>query len=89
MPRPSRARDALPPLNDANVAVLNEVVLTRLEELRLLTVKQVADILARSERTVVRLIDRGELPHVRMGRSVLVKMIDVRRLIDRNTHGST
>lgn len=73
-------------LDDRALVALNDVVLGRLEEMRLLPIKQVADILARSERTVVRMIDSGELPHVRVGRGLLVRMADLRSYIEANTY---
>ena len=47
----------------------------------LLTVKQVAERLATSEKTVRRLIDAGELPTIRFGRNLRITPVDVDRFI--------
>lgn len=52
---------------------------------RLLTRPQAADRLAVSVRTIARLIERGELPAVRVGRAVRVRSSDVDTLIDGGT----
>ena len=44
---------------------------------QLLTVKQVAERLATSEKTVRRLIDAGELPVIRFGRLIRVAPADL------------
>jgi len=49
------------------------------QEFKLLTIKEVAQILQVSERTIWNLTDSGELPRVRIGRSVRFRMEDVRQ----------
>lgn len=44
---------------------------------RLLTVRQAADQLSLSERTIRRMIDTDELPVVRVGRSIRIRQEDV------------
>ena len=51
----------------------------------LLTCKQVATVLSISPRTVLRLIDRGELRSVRIGGSVRVRLSDVDTLVEAGT----
>lgn len=48
---------------------------------QLLTVKQVAERLAISEKTVRRLIDAGELPIIRFGRLIRITPADLDRFI--------
>jgi excisionase family DNA binding protein len=48
---------------------------------RLFRVKEVAELAAISERSVYRLAELGELPCVRIGRSVRFRQPDVERLI--------
>ena len=48
---------------------------------RLLRLPEVADALSVSVSTVRRLVDRGELPVVHIGRSVRVRNVDVRRFV--------
>jgi excisionase family DNA binding protein len=48
---------------------------------RLLTMRDVAGLLCVSSRTVKRLLARGELPVVRVGRLVRVREDDVRRFM--------
>ena len=50
-------------------------------DFQLLTIKEVADRLAVSVRTVRRLIDDGELPPHRMGRMVRVSVDDLKRYV--------
>jgi excisionase family DNA binding protein len=49
----------------------------------LLTRREAAQMLAVSVDTVARLIDRGELQSVRIGRSVLVPLTEVQSFVDR------
>ncbi len=49
--------------------------------LRMLKVKEMADVCMVSPKTVRRLIESGELPHYRMGRCVRVAEDDARRFI--------
>ncbi len=52
----------------------------------LLRVRKVAEILQVSERTVWRLIDSGELPHVKVGiQAVRVKESDLEGYVNRQT----
>lgn len=54
-----------------------------MQEERLLTVKQVSEILSVSERTVVNYIQRGELPAFRVGlRGYRISPTDLQRFID-------
>ena len=50
---------------------------------KLLTYKQAGDLLGVTERTVWTLVDDGELPAVRFGRSVRIDPVDLRSYIDR------
>ena len=52
----------------------------------LLSVADVAEALAVSERTVRRMIASGEVPIVRLGRSVRIRQIDLDALIGRQLH---
>lgn len=49
---------------------------------RLLSYREVADILGLTDRTVWELVRKGELQNVRVGRSVRVDPADLRRYID-------
>ncbi len=51
---------------------------------KLLTLPQVAKVLQVSERFAYSLAQRGELPTVRMGRSVRVRPADLQWFIERN-----
>ena len=48
---------------------------------RFLTLQQVADILAVSDKTVRRLIDRGDLPRHKVGRQVRISERDFRDFV--------
>lgn len=48
----------------------------------LLTIARTAEILAVAERTVRRLIGRGELPPIRLGRLVRIREQDLDRFIE-------
>ncbi|RMD65754.1 MAG: DNA-binding protein [Planctomycetota bacterium] len=50
----------------------------------LLTYRQAATVLGVTDRTVWTLVDRGELPAVRFGRSVRIDPADLRAFIDRS-----
>jgi excisionase family DNA binding protein len=51
--------------------------------IRLLTVTEVARILAVSRSSVYRLVERGELPRVRVGGSARFRAADIEALIER------
>ena len=53
----------------------------------LLSVSDVAEALAVSERTVRRMIASGEISIVRLGRSVRVRQLDIDALIGRQLRG--
>ena len=53
----------------------------------LLSVANVAEALAVSERTVRRMIATGEISIVRLGRSVRVRQLDIDALIGRHLRG--
>lgn len=55
---------------------------------RLLTYKQTGELLGVTERTVWTLVDRGELPAVRFGRSVRIDPADLRTFIARGKGGA-
>lgn len=57
---------------------------------RLLSYREVADILGLTDRTVWELVRKGELQNVRVGRSVRVDPADLRRYIDlsKPVHGN-
>lgn len=64
----------------------NEVQLAELREKnRLMTAKEVATTLRIGQSTVYHLIQRGDLPCVRIGRSVRVRPADLDRFIEANT----
>lgn len=50
---------------------------------KLLTYRETAIRLGVTERTIFSMVDRGELPAVRFGRSVRVDPADLRRFIDK------
>lgn len=50
---------------------------------RLLTYRQAAEVLGVSDRNVWTLVDRGDLPAVRFGRSVRIDPADLRAFIER------
>jgi len=52
---------------------------------QLLTVNQAADFLGLSERAVFRLKSAGDLPYVKLGRSLRFNVNELERLIDANT----
>lgn len=52
---------------------------------RLMTVKEVADLLRVSNMTVYRLVKAGNLPAVRVGKNYRLKVDDVHTYIDRGT----
>jgi excisionase family DNA binding protein len=54
-------------------------------ELRCLKVQAVAQVLAISRAQVYKLMDAGELPYVKIGKSRRVRLDAVRELIARNT----
>lgn len=54
---------------------------------KLLTYKQAGALLGVTERTVWTLVDDGELPAIRFGRSVRIDPADLRKFINRNKTG--
>jgi excisionase family DNA binding protein len=50
---------------------------------------EVADVLSISKSTAHLMIASGELPHIRMGRSVRVPYKSLMEYIERNTEGTT
>ena len=48
----------------------------------LLTYREAADVLGVTDRTVWKLVDQGDLPAVRFGRSVRIDPADLRAFID-------
>ena len=46
------------------------------------TVAEVADLMRVSKMTVYRMIDRGELPAIRVGKSFRIPQVAVKQLID-------
>lgn len=64
---------------------MQEKLSPEVEMPQLLTVKQVREILNLSQPTCYRLMESGELPYVRFGKSRRVKREDVLALIERNT----
>ena len=52
---------------------------------RLLTAQEMADVLHVSKATAYNLMQRGEIPSVRMGRLVRVRLGDLERYIRENT----
>lgn len=52
---------------------------------QLMTVKELRTLLKLSQPSIYRLMERGELPYVRLGKSRRVKREDVARFIERNT----
>lgn len=57
---------------------------------RLLTIPEAADLLHISERTVYRLIERGELPPlIKIGRASRIRLKEVLAFIARKGHRST
>jgi len=55
---------------------------------KLLTAKQVEEILNIGRSTTYQLIQSGELPSVRIGRAVRVRIKDLERFISKNLTGS-
>lgn len=56
-----------------------------LPELR--TVAEVAECLRLSRATIYNLMDAGELPFVKIGKSRRIRWVDVEKMIEQNTHG--
>jgi len=54
---------------------------------RLLTYREAGEILGVTDRTIWTLVDRGELPAVRFGRSVRIDPADLRAFIERSKGG--
>jgi excisionase family DNA binding protein len=55
----------------------------------LLSAEAVGELLSLSVRTVRRMIASGEIPIVRIGRTVRVRRVDIEALIGRNLTGGT
>ena len=51
---------------------------------RLLTYRQAGELLGVTERTVWTLVDQGQLPSVRFGRSVRIEPADLRKFIEQS-----
>jgi len=51
----------------------------------LLTVKEVAETLKVTERTVYNLIERGDIPRVKVGRAVRIRREDMKDYIERQS----
>jgi excisionase family DNA binding protein len=67
---------------------MNGNYMTHKDRAALLTVAEAAEELRVSRRTVQRLIARGEVPHVRIGRRPLLRSRDLDALIERSTRRS-
>ena len=59
------------------------------QEPKLLTVKEVAEMLSISERTVWSMTNAGEIPCVRIRKRVLYRLNHVQGFIDKQTEGGT
>lgn len=55
--------------------------------LRLLKAKEAAEALAISERKLWTMTDEGEIPHIRLGRSVRYPVAELQRWIEENQKG--
>ncbi|PXA70388.1 helix-turn-helix domain-containing protein [Cryobacterium arcticum] len=66
----------------------SELPVARFDDLRFLTVAEVADLMRVSRMTVYRLVHAGELPAVRFGRSFRVPEEAVLRAIEPPVPGS-
>lgn len=60
---------------------------TQPDQQSLLTYRQVAEILAVTERTIWSLVSSGRLPAVRFGRSVRIDPVDLQQFIERCKQG--
>ena len=54
----------------------------------LYTVEQTAALLSVSTKTIRRIIKSGDIPHVRIGRSVRLKTQEIEDWVEKNTHYS-
>ena len=54
-------------------------------EIRLLTPREVAEYLSLGRSTVYLLIQKGDLPSIRIGRSVRVNPLDLKEYVELNT----
>jgi excisionase family DNA binding protein len=59
------------------------------QDTKLLSVKEVAEMLSVSERTVWSITNAGEIPCVRIRKRVLYRLDHVQGFIDRQTDGGT
>jgi len=55
--------------------------------LPLMTISETAAILRLAPRTIRRMIKRGELNSVKIGRSIRIRLQDVRQIISESAHG--
>lgn len=78
-----------PKVTEHNVEFLEKALIDRLEAARLLRVRDVADTLAVSTRTVRRLINAGKLPHTRVASEIRVPQAALLAYIKANTYGGT
>jgi excisionase family DNA binding protein len=71
--------------------VLGERVVDRPEsdDLELLSISQVCQRLAMGKSWVYRRIHSGEIPSVRLGRSIKIRRSDLERFLEERTHRST
>ena len=56
-----------------------------MNDTKLMTVDEVATYLQIHPRTIMRMVDRGELPVVRLGKSVRFEVEAVRQFVEANT----
>jgi len=56
-----------------------------MDDKQLLTINEVAKYLQMHPRTIMRMVDRGELPAVRIGKSVRFEVETVRAFVEANT----
>ena len=70
-----------PELRDEIASVAGQSEATSATFLPLMTISEAAAVLHLAPRTVRRLINRGELSAVRIGRSVRIRHEDIRRII--------
>jgi len=56
-------------------------------EVQLLTISQVAKMLATSDQNIYNMIERGEIPVVKFGRSKHVRYLDLVKFIEEHLNG--
>jgi len=54
---------------------------------QLLNVREVSQLLRLHPKTVYALVERGSIPHVRLGRRVLFSLVDVTRWVEARREG--